>query len=104
MLALRLIATRRLSRSYTTMTFTYEVRSFLENFFFCLYLIENGQEAVDKIISLQTNAATLEQLRKMGPRMNDRSLPEMRAYFKRIGYEVKLWRITEKRAFETERK
>lgn len=27
-------------------------------------------------------------LRKAGPRMNDRSLPEMRGYLKRIGYEV----------------
>ncbi|KAI9269255.1 Mur ligase [Phascolomyces articulosus] len=36
---------------------------------------------------MQTNAATLDQLRKLGPRMNDRSLPEMRSYFKRIGYE-----------------
>ncbi|KAI7858897.1 Mur ligase [Circinella umbellata] len=36
---------------------------------------------------MQTNAATLDQLRKLGSRMNDRSLPEMRSYFKRIGYE-----------------
>ncbi|KAI9315911.1 Mur ligase [Dichotomocladium elegans] len=44
-------------------------------------------DAVDKIISLQTNASLLEQLRKNGPKMNDRSLPEMRGYLKRIGYE-----------------
>ncbi|KAI9495861.1 Mur ligase [Zychaea mexicana] len=71
MLALRnLLAPRQQLRlrSYTAMAFTYE-------------------EAVEKIISTQTNAATLDQLRKLGPRMNDRSLPEMRAYFKRIGYE-----------------
>lgn len=46
------------------------------------------QEAVEKIISLQTNASVLEMLRKSGPRMNERSLPEMRGYLKRIGYEV----------------
>ncbi|KAL4212189.1 FolC bifunctional protein [Rhizopus microsporus] len=45
------------------------------------------KEAVDKLNSLQSNAAVLEQLRKAGPRMNERSLPEMREYFKRIGYE-----------------
>ncbi|KAI8337294.1 Mur ligase [Chlamydoabsidia padenii] len=44
-------------------------------------------EAVNKLNSLQTNAALLEQLRKAGPRMNQYSLPEMRHYFKRIGYE-----------------
>ena len=43
---------------------------------------------MEKIISMQTNAATLDQLRKLGPRMNERSLPEMRSYFKRVGYEV----------------
>lgn len=43
---------------------------------------------MDKIISLQTNASVLDMLRKAGPRMNERSLPEMRGYLKRIGYEV----------------
>ncbi|KAF7725100.1 Folylpolyglutamate synthetase [Apophysomyces ossiformis] len=47
------------------------------------------KEAVEKINSLQSNAALLSQLRKAGPRMNERSLPEMREYFKRIGYECK---------------
>ncbi|KAI8971633.1 Mur ligase [Mycotypha africana] len=47
------------------------------------------EEAVDKLNSLQSNAALLEELRKAGPRMNDRSLPEMRQHFKRIGYEPK---------------
>lgn len=47
------------------------------------------KEAVDKLNSLQSNAALLEQLRKAGPRMNEKSLPEMREYFKRIGYEPK---------------
>ncbi|KAG2235237.1 hypothetical protein INT48_004704 [Thamnidium elegans] len=47
------------------------------------------KEAVDKLNSLQSNAALLEQLRKAGPRMNEKSLPEMRDYFKRIGYEPK---------------
>ncbi|KAI8341279.1 Mur ligase [Chlamydoabsidia padenii] len=44
-------------------------------------------EAVQKLNSLQSNAALLEQLRKSGPQMNQYSLPEMRQYFKRIGYE-----------------
>ncbi|ORZ07700.1 Mur ligase [Absidia repens] len=46
-------------------------------------------ESVNKLNSLQTNAALLDQLRKAGPRMNQYSLPEMRHYFKRIGYEPK---------------
>ncbi len=47
------------------------------------------KEAVDKLNSLQSNAALLEKLRKAGPSMNKKSLPEMRGYFKRIGYEPK---------------
>ncbi|KAI9487178.1 MAG: Mur ligase [Benjaminiella poitrasii] len=47
------------------------------------------KEAVEKLNSLQSNAALLEKLRKAGPRMNEKSLPEMREYFKRIGYEPK---------------
>ncbi|CAO3702407.1 unnamed protein product [Rhizopus stolonifer] len=47
------------------------------------------KEAVEKLNSLQSNASLLEKLRKAGPRMNNRSLPEMREYFKRIGYEPK---------------
>ncbi|KAF1799047.1 Mur ligase [Mucor lusitanicus] len=47
------------------------------------------KEAVDKLNSLQSNAALLEKLRKAGPRMNEKSLPEMRDYFKRIGYQPK---------------
>ncbi|KAJ8654726.1 hypothetical protein O0I10_009617 [Lichtheimia ornata] len=58
----------RLVRTCSSMAFTYK-------------------EAVNKIISLQTNASVLDMLRKAGPRMNDRSLPEMRGYLKRIGYE-----------------
>ncbi|ORX51711.1 FolC bifunctional protein [Hesseltinella vesiculosa] len=46
------------------------------------------QEAINKLNSLQTNAALLEQLRKAGPRMNQYSLPEMRHYFQRIGYKT----------------
>ncbi|KAL0091121.1 Mur ligase [Phycomyces blakesleeanus] len=45
--------------------------------------------AIERINSLQTNASLLEKLRKAGPRANELSLPEMRDYFKRIGYEVK---------------
>lgn len=47
------------------------------------------KEAIEKLNSLQTNAALLEKLRVAGPRMNEKSLPEMRGYFKRIGYEPK---------------
>ncbi|KAI9285959.1 Mur ligase [Umbelopsis sp. AD052] len=57
-------------RLLSTMPFTYE-------------------EAVTKIVGLQTNAAVLDALRKAGPRMNDKSLPEMRDYLRRIGYEPK---------------
>lgn len=47
------------------------------------------KEAIDKLNSLQSNASLLEKLRKAGPRMNERSLPEMREYLKRIGYQSK---------------
>ncbi|CEP11744.1 hypothetical protein [Parasitella parasitica] len=47
------------------------------------------KDAVDKLNSLQSNAALLEKLRKAGPRMNEKSLPEMRDYFRRIGYQPK---------------
>ncbi|EIE80198.1 hypothetical protein RO3G_04903 [Rhizopus delemar RA 99-880] len=40
-------------------------------------------------MQLLSNAALLEQLRKAGPRMSERSLPEMREHFRRIGYEPK---------------
>lgn len=56
-------------------------------FFSSKNMVFTYKEAVDKLNSLQSNAAVLEQLRKAGPRMNERSLPEMREYFKRIGYE-----------------
>jgi folylpolyglutamate synthase len=38
--------------------------------------------------SLQTNAATLEAIKKSGGRSNERSLPEMRQYVERMGYKV----------------
>ncbi|KAI9271418.1 Mur ligase [Sporodiniella umbellata] len=44
------------------------------------------KDAVEKLNSLQSNASLLEKLRKAGPRMNERSLPEMIKYFERIGY------------------
>lgn len=47
------------------------------------------KEAVEKLNSLQSNAALLEKLRKAGPTMSKKSLPEMRDYFKRIGYQPK---------------
>ncbi|KAI7901950.1 Mur ligase [Cokeromyces recurvatus] len=46
-------------------------------------------EAVEKLNSLQSNAALLEQLRKAGPRASEKSLPEMKEHFRRIGYEPK---------------
>ncbi|ORZ22398.1 Mur ligase [Absidia repens] len=45
-------------------------------------------EAVNKLNSLQSNAALLEQLKKAGPSMNKYSIPEMRYYLQRIGYEA----------------
>ncbi|CAO3594937.1 unnamed protein product [Absidia cylindrospora] len=45
--------------------------------------------AVNKLNSLQSNAALLEQLRKAGPSMNKYSLPEMRYYLQRIGYKAR---------------
>ncbi|KAI8992481.1 Mur ligase [Pilobolus umbonatus] len=47
------------------------------------------KESIDKLNSLQTNAYILEKLRKAGPSMNEASLPEMRQFIKRIGYETK---------------
>lgn len=43
-------------------------------------------KAVEKLNSLQSNAALLAQLQKAGPHMNSRSLPEMRHFLHRIGY------------------
>ncbi|KAJ3014938.1 Folylpolyglutamate synthetase [Thoreauomyces humboldtii] len=48
----------------------------------------NYEAAVDALNSLQTNAKTLEILRKAGASMNQRSIPEMRSYVERIGYKV----------------
>ncbi len=45
-------------------------------------------DAVEKLNSLQSNAATLEALRSTGGRMNDFALPEMIEYLERIGYSV----------------
>ena len=47
-------------------------------------------DAVEKLNSLQSNAATLEALRNTGGRMNDFALPEMIEYLQRIGYSVRL--------------
>lgn len=47
-------------------------------------------DAVDKLNSLQSNAATLEALRNTGGRMNDLALPEMIEYLQRIGHSVSL--------------
>ncbi|KAJ3559184.1 hypothetical protein NM688_g494 [Phlebia brevispora] len=43
-------------------------------------------DAVEKLNSLQSNAATLEALRATGGRMNDLALPEMIEFLERIGY------------------
>ncbi|KAI9024460.1 Mur ligase [Phycomyces nitens] len=50
--------------------------------------MSNFKTAIDRLNSLQTNASLLEKLRKAGPRANEQSLPEMREYLKRIGYEA----------------
>ena len=45
-------------------------------------------DAVDKLNSLQSNAATLEALRATGGRINDLAIPEMVEYLERIGHTV----------------
>ncbi|KAI9104747.1 Mur ligase [Phlyctochytrium arcticum] len=45
------------------------------------------EAAVTKLNNLQTNAAVLEVLKKAGMAMNQRSLPEMKRYIERIGYQ-----------------
>jgi folylpolyglutamate synthase len=47
------------------------------------------QEAVEKLNSLQSNAATLEAVRASGGRLSQFAIPEMLEYLGRIGYSVK---------------
>ncbi|KAL1915146.1 uncharacterized protein VTP21DRAFT_7627 [Calcarisporiella thermophila] len=51
-------------------------------------MIRTYTDAINKLNSLQSNAAVLEMLRKKGRSENKRSLPEMREYCKRIGYQT----------------
>lgn len=46
-------------------------------------------DAIEKLNTLQTNAAILDEVRKSRGAMNAKSLPEMRIFLKRMGYEVK---------------
>jgi hypothetical protein len=45
-------------------------------------------EAIDRLNSLQSNAATLEAVRASGGRLSDFAIPEMVEYLGRIGYQV----------------
>jgi folylpolyglutamate synthase len=44
--------------------------------------------AVQALNSLQSNFSAVEAIRKQGPGWNNRALPEMRDWVRRIGYEV----------------
>ncbi|PWZ03693.1 FolC bifunctional protein [Testicularia cyperi] len=44
-------------------------------------------DAIEALNSLQSNAATIEAIRKSGGRMNDFAIPEMLEYLARIGYQ-----------------
>ncbi|CAG8848813.1 30365_t:CDS:2, partial [Racocetra persica] len=44
-------------------------------------------QAVECLNSLQTNAAIIEAINKTGGSANSRSLPEMREFCRKIGYE-----------------
>ena len=44
--------------------------------------------AVQALNSLQSNFSAVEAIRKQGPGWNQRALPEMRDWVRRIGYEV----------------
>lgn len=46
------------------------------------------KDAIDKLNSLQTNAATLEAVRASGGRSSAFAIPEMLEYLGRIGYSV----------------
>jgi hypothetical protein len=45
-------------------------------------------EAIERLNSLQSNAATLDALRASGGRMSEFAIPEMVEYLGRIGYQV----------------
>ena len=47
------------------------------------------QAAVSELNELQTNAQVLDALRRSGASMNERSIPEMREFVKRLGYSVR---------------
>jgi len=46
------------------------------------------QAAVERLNSLQSNAATLEAVRASGGRLSEFAIPEMLEYLERIGYKV----------------
>lgn len=46
------------------------------------------QDAVKRLNSLQSNAATLQAVRASGGRLSDFAIPEMLEYLERIGYNV----------------
>ena len=47
------------------------------------------RDAVEKLNSLQSNAATLEAVRASGGRLSEFAIPEMLEYLGRIGYKVR---------------
>ncbi|CAG8453763.1 1019_t:CDS:10 [Paraglomus brasilianum] len=60
--------------------------------YFSVSATRNMEKSYEKVIdflgTLKTNASVLESIRQSGGKLNDRSLPEMREYCRRIGYEV----------------
>lgn len=47
------------------------------------------QDAIQRLNSLQSNAATLEAVRASGGRSSDLAIPEMLEFLNRIGYSVR---------------
>jgi len=47
------------------------------------------KDAIEKLNSQQSNAATLDAIRASGGRLNELSIPEMLEYLDRIGYNVR---------------
>jgi folylpolyglutamate synthase len=45
-------------------------------------------EAINRLNSLQSNAATLDAVRASGGRLSEFAIPEMVEYLERIGYKV----------------
>lgn len=49
------------------------------------------QEAVEKLNTLQSNAAALDAVRASGGRLSEFAIPEMLEYLERIGYSVRTY-------------